>query len=222
VTERPVLVVGNVNYSSWSMRPWLLMKATGVDFEQQRIPLDTPQFAGEIARWSRSSRVPALRHGEVEVWDSLSICEYVNETFLGGRGWPADARARAWARSICAEMHSGFSELRGECPMNVRRVLDQPLALGAGAQRDAQRVQGIWRETRERFGAGGEFLFGGFGIADAYYGPIAFRFRTYGVALDAVAKRYVEAMLAHPAVREWMDAAANEPETIAKYERIGA
>ena len=222
MSERPVLVVGNLNYSSWSMRPWLLMTATGVDFELVRIPLDTPEFASSIARWSPSSRVPALRHGEVEVWDSLAICEYVDETFLGGRGWPSDPRARAWARSICAEMHSGMSDLRSECPMNVRRVLERPLALGAGAQRDAARVQQIWRETRERFGAGGEFLFGGFGIADAFFGPVVFRFRTYRVALDPGAQRYADAMLAHPAVQAWIEAARNEPESIPKYERLGA
>lgn len=224
MSPRPVLVIGNANYSSWSMRPWLLMKACGVEFDEHRIPLNTPAFDETIREWSPSARVPALRHGDVAVWDSLAICEYVDEAFLDGRGWPADRAARAWARSICAEMHSGMFDLRGECPMNVRRMLELPLPLplGAGAQRDVARVQAIWRETRARFGSGGELLFGGFTIADAFYAPVVFRFRTYRVPVDAEAQRYMDAMLALPAMQAWLEAATREPESIAHYDRIGA
>lgn len=221
MAARPILVIGNRNYSSWSMRPWLLLKQSGVEFDEHRVPLDTPAFETTIRDYSPSARVPALRHGDVVVWDSLAICEYANETWLDGRGWPRDAAARAYARSICAEMHSGMADLRRECPMNVRRVMAQPLALGAGARRDAERVQEIWRDARARYGAGGAMLFGEFGIADAFFAPVVFRFRTCRVPLDEGAQRYCDAVLALPAVRTWIDEATAEPEALAKYDAIG-
>ncbi len=221
MNDRPILVIGNKNYSSWSMRPWLLMKATGVAFDELRIPLNTPAFDETIRNWSPSARVPALRHRDVTVWDSLAIAEYVNETFLDGRGWPDASAARAHARSISAEMHSGMFDLRGECPLNVRRVMERPHAIGEGARRDAARVQAIWREARSRFGADGHLLFGRFTIADAFFAPVVFRFRTYRVPLDADAQRYADAVLALPAVQDWIAEAAAEPERIEHYDRIG-
>lgn len=219
--DRPVLVIGNKNYSSWSMRPWLLLKQAGVAFDEVRISLNTPAFDETIGKWSPSARVPALRHGGISVWDSLAICEYASEALLDGRGWPRDREARAYARSISAEIHAGMFDLRGECPMNVRRILAQPLALGPGARRDVARVQAIWRDARARFGAGGEMLFGEFGVADAFYAPVVFRFRTYRVPLDAEAQRYSDAVLALPAVQAWLDEATKEPDTIAHYDTIG-
>ena len=221
MSARPTLVIGNRNYSSWSMRPWLLLKAFGVPFDEVLIPLGTPAFEVSVREWSPTARVPALRHGEVSVWDSLAICEYANEALLDGRGWPAAVAARAHARSIVAEMHSGMADLRGECPMNVRRVMERPHRIGEGAQRDAARVQAIWRDTRARFGAGGELLFGSFTIADAFYAPVVFRFRTYGVPVDDDARRYMDAVLALPATREWIALAEAEPESMERYDTLG-
>lgn len=222
MSSRPVLVIGNRNYSSWSLRPWLLLRHFGVDFEERRLPLDTPVFRDDIEALSPSGRVPALHHDGLIVWDSLAICEYANEAWLAGGGWPADRAARAVARSVCAEMHSGFADLRSECPMNVRRRLAQPLALSDGARRDAGRIAAIWRETRAAYGSAGDCLFGGFSIADAFFAPVVLRFLTYGIALGEVERRYLDAMLGLPATRDWIDAAGGETERIDKYERIGA
>ena len=218
---RTTLVIGNRNYSSWSILPWLLLKAFGVPFDEVMIPLNTPAFEAAVREWSPSLRVPAMRHGDVAIWDSLAICEYANEALLGGRGWPAAVAARAHARSIVAEMHSGMPDLRSECPLNVRRVMERPLRLGPGAQRDAARVQAIWRDTRARFGRGGDLLFGAFGIADAFYAPVVFRFRTYGVPVDDDARRYMDAVLALPATREWIALAEAEPQAMPKYDTLG-
>lgn len=222
MAARPTLVIGNRNYSSWSMRPWLLLKAFGVPFDEVLVPLGTPDFEASVREWSPSGRVPALRHGDVVVWDSLAICEYANEALLDGRGWPAAVAARAHARAIVAEMHSGMSDLRAECPMNVRRVMERPHRISPAAQRDAARVQAIWRDTRARYGAGGELLFGSFTIADAFYAPVVFRFRTYGVPVDDDARRYMDAVLALPATREWIALAEAEPQSLERYDTVGA
>lgn len=210
---RPILVVGNKNYSSWSLRPWLLLRHHGVAFDERRIPLDTPQFAVEVAAWSPTGHVPALRHGQIAIWDSLAICEYVNETFLAGAGWPAEAAARAHARAVSAEMHAGFQALRTAMPMNCRRRKPTP-AIAADTRRDIDRVFALWQDSRRRFGAAGAFLFGGFSIADAMYAPVALRFLSYGVELDAHARAYVDALLGLDALQEWLRAAAEESETL--------
>ncbi len=217
----PVLVIGNKAYSSWSLRPWLLMRHFGVDFEEVRLALNTPDFDQRIGALSPTRRVPALKHGEVHVWDSLAIAEYVNEAWLGGRGWPRAAAERALARAVTAEMHSGFTALRGECPMNVRRQFT-PRPLSAETQRDVARILDLWRELRARFAGAGDFLFGEFGIADAFYAPVVTRFRTYGVTLDGAARDYADAIFALPAMRRWLDEAAAESEVLAKYERADA
>jgi glutathione S-transferase len=222
MSNRPTLIIGNYTYSSWSLRAWLFLRQFGVAFDEIRVPLFTPEAAQRLPGLSPSRRVPVLRHADLVVWDSLAIGEYVNEVFLDGAGWPADRAQRALARSLCAEMHSGFTDLRDECPMNVGRRRTNPLALGAGAQRDLERVGEIWRGTRRLHGDGGEFLFGRFGLVDAFYAPVATRIRSYALPAGAVEQRYVEAIYALPAMREWLAAAARESERLEKYELIGA
>jgi glutathione S-transferase len=210
MTAKPTLIIGSKNYSSWSLRPWLLLRQFEIDFDEIKLPLDTPEFYARIHDYSPSGRVPALTHGDVHVWDSLAIAEYVNETFLDERGWPADASARAFARSISAEMHSGFSALRTEMPMNCRKCVDDHPASEACAN-DIARIKSIWRESRQRFGNAGDFLFGSFSIADAMYAPVMFRFLSYGVALDGIERAYVETLRALPAIADWLADAATEP-----------
>jgi len=214
-----LLVIGNKHYSSWSLRPWLLLKQFGVPFEERRLPLDTPEFSAEIKALSPSRRVPVLHDDALVIWDSLAICEYVNETCLDGRGWPSGREARAQARAAAAEMHSGFPELRGQLPMNCSRKPDGYRWTPA-AQADIDRVQALWADLRTRHGAGGPFLCGGFGIVDAMFAPVVIRFTGYGVALDEVASRYVDTMMALPAMREWIDAGIAESERLGKYEQL--
>lgn len=211
---KPVLVIGNKNYSSWSLRPWLLLQQFGVDFEEIRLPLDTPEFFERVPRYSPTGRVPVLHDGDRVVWDSLAICEYANERWLDQRGWPADIAVRAVARSAAAEMHSGFAALRGQLPMNCRR-LPSERRWDADAQRDIDRVQQLWRDLRRRFGGDGDFLCGDFGIVDAMYAPVCVRFRGYGVALDDTAQAYLAAMFALPAFQAWEQAALAETERVA-------
>jgi glutathione S-transferase len=215
----PLLVIGNKRYSSWSLRPWLLLAHHGVAFDEVVLPLDTPEFSERIGALSPSRRVPALRHGELDLWDSLAIVEYANETWLDGAGWPADRLQRARARACAAEMHSGFTALRGECPMNVCRMLPAPLPLSAAAEADVARVVALWRDALNR--SGGPFLFGGFGIIDAFFAPVTTRLTTYAIPIPADARAYIEAVQSLPAFRRWVDDAAREPWRIDKYERIG-
>jgi glutathione S-transferase len=205
------LVIGNKNYSSWSLRPWLLLRHFGVEFAEMRLPLDTAEFHARIGQWSPTRRVPVLRDGDLAVWDSLAICEYANERWLAGRGWPAALEARTVARCAAAEMHSGFAALRTQLPMNVRRQPDA-YRWDQDAAADIERVQALWRELRVRFGAGGDFLCGSFGIVDAMFAPVVFRFRGYGVRTDDTASAWIDAMLALPAMQEWDAAAQAENE----------
>ena len=223
----PVLVIGNKNYSSWSLRPWLLLRQFGVAFEEQRLALDTPAFHDQIGHWSPSRRVPALHDDGLVVWDSLAICEYANERWLGGRGWPALLHHRALARAASAEMHSGFTALRAQLPMNCRRRPDG-YRWDAAAEADIARVQALWALLRgecgdgigDGLGGGGDFLCGEFGIVDAMFAPVAIRFVGYGVEMDETASRYVAALSALPAMREWQAAAEAEPERIVATERL--
>ncbi|MBS0583814.1 MAG: glutathione S-transferase family protein [Proteobacteria bacterium] len=210
MNAKPTLVIGNKNYSSWSLRPWLLLRQFGVAFDEVKLPLDTPEFHARIKDYSLAGRVPVLIDGDARVWDSLAICEYANEFFLDGRGWPADRVTRGWARSISAEMHSGFSALRTHLPMNTCRRGPAP-AIGADTASDIARIRAIWREARERHAAQGPFLFGAFSIADAMYAPVALRFVSYAVELGAPERGYVDALLALPALRDWLAEAATEP-----------
>jgi len=210
------LIIGNKNYSSWSLRAWLVLRHFDVAFEERRLLLDTDAFRHEVGDYSPTRRVPALVHGALTVWDSLAIAEYANETWLDGRGWPRDAEARAVARSVSAEVHSGLQALRDACPMDLTRVA--PIgSLPEPAGRDVARVLALWRDCRRRYGADGAFLFGAFGIADAFYAPMATRFRSYALPCGAEERRYIEALYALPAMRQWCAEAARETERIDPY-----
>lgn len=213
MSARPVLVIGNKNYSSWSLRPWLLLRHHDVAFDEVRLLLDTPEFAATIGQWSPTHQVPVLRHGELTLWDSLAICEYANETWLDGAGWPRAAAARALARVVSAEMHAGFLALRRAMPQNCRRRASG-FVVNEAAQRDIDRVCAIWRDCRAQHADGGVFLFGGFSIADAMYAPVALRLLSYGVAVGEIERAYIDALLGLPALQEWLQAAALEVETL--------
>ena len=204
------LVIGNKNYSSWSLRPWLLMRHFGLQFQEVMLPLDTPEFFRRIPDYSPTGRVPALHVDEDVVWDSLAICETVNERWLDGRGWPDDLRARAAARSAACEMHSGFGALRSQLPMNCRRQPRTP-HWDAAAARDAARIEAIWEDLRGRFGAGADFLCGPFGIVDAMFAPVCVRLRGYGVPVSSSSRAYMQSVFDLPAMREWQAAAEAEP-----------
>lgn len=202
------LVVGDRNYSSWSLRAWIFLKVLGLEFNEVRLRLDTPTFKDEIARYGPSGRVPVLRHGDVTVWDSLAICEYVAE--LTGRGWPSDRAARARARAVSAEMHSGFPNLRTEWPFNAR-ARHRRTPVTPGLEADIERIDEIWTDCRHRFGANGPWLFGEYSIADAMYAPVVLRFNTYGAQVSGPARWYMATTLEHPAMQEWLrDARAED------------
>lgn len=219
MSAAPVLYIGNKNYSSWSLRPWLLMRQFGLAFEDHVLWLDTPQFASDVAAVSPTKRVPVLHHDGRVVWDSLAICEYVNDTWLDGRGWPRDPSLRALARSAACEMHSSFGALRQELPMNcARQPNDYRWSEAAAA--DIGRVHALWAQLRQAATGPGQFLCGEFGIVDAMFAPVVLRFRGYGAPLSPVAQAYGEHMLAQPALRAWIDAAVAEPARLAKYEAL--
>jgi glutathione S-transferase len=211
------IIVGNKNYSSWSLRGWLALARSGLPFREVVIPMFREDSVRLIAEHSPSGKVPCLRHGDVVVWDSLAIGEYVAELAPEARLWPADRATRAVARSVCAEMHSGFAALREAMTMNIRAskpgVGRTPEALA-----DVAQIQARWRQLRERYGAGGEFLFGDFTLADCFYAPVVTRFHTYGVELDPVSRRYCEAIGALPEFQRWRAAALEEPWRIDRYE----
>jgi len=201
------LVIGNKNYSSWSLRPWLLLKHLEVPFEEVLVVLDTPSTREDIEKFSPSGRVPALRHGELTIWDSLAICEYVAE--LTGKGWPRAPDARAVARAVSAEMHSGFTHLRSLWPMNAR-ARNRRTAMTAALEADIGRVDEIWNDCRARFGAAGPWLFGEYSIADAMYAPVVLRFNTYGASISPTARWYMASVLEDAALQEWLQAAKQE------------
>lgn len=212
------LVIGNKNYSSWSMRPWLALKACHVPFEEVSIPLYTgPQDKARILAFSPAGKVPVLVDGDVTVWDSLAIIEYLAERFPEAGLWPSDPARRAHARSICAEMHSGFQALRNECGMNLHRpVAAKPLSDAALA--DIARIEAIWTGCRARHADDGPFLFGAFGAADAMYAPVVHRFRIYAIAAGPVAAAYIAAVLAQPDVAEWTREGLAETTLIPRFE----
>jgi glutathione S-transferase len=204
------IIVGNKNYSSWSLRGWLPVRQTGAAFEEVVVPLDRPESKENLLRASPSARVPVLRHDGLTVWDSLAIGEYLAERFPAAGLLPEDVEARAVARMVTAEMHAGFAALRRDLPMDLRnRYPGRDLA--PGTARDIARIVEIWQDCRTRFGAGGDFLFGAFSLADAAYAPVVSRFVTYDVALPEVAAAYRDAVMAWPAMREWAAAAEAEP-----------
>lgn len=210
------LVIGTKSWSTWSLRPWLVLKRTGQPFEERLIRLRWDGAADAIRSVSASGKVPVLRDGDETIWDSLAICEYLNERFPEARLWPADAVARAMARSVTAEMHSSFQALRSACPMDL--ALRTTAELDAATAADVRRIVVLWRECRRRFGTEGPWLFGAWSIADAFYAPVATRFRSYGVDLaahgdDGTAAAYVATALADPDFLSWeADALAEDPE----------
>lgn len=216
--ESLTLIIGNKAYSSWSLRPWLAMKHVGIPFAEMRIPLYQPESASRLRELSPSGRVPALKAGELTMWDSLAICEYLAEQFPQHKLWPDSVAARAVARSVSAEMHSGFSALREHMTHNCRKSLPGK-GRGPGVQEDIDRIGAIWRDCRARFGANGDMLFGRFSIADAMYAPVVNRFVTYGVSVDPVSAAYMRAIQALPALQQWIADAHNETEVIPHYER---
>ena len=215
------LVIGNKNYSSWSMRPWLALRANNIPFEETFIPLYTNVQADKekILSFSRSGKVPALIDGDVTVWDSLAIIEYLAEKFPETRLWPEDRAARAHARSISAEMHSGFMPLRNECGMNLHRPI-RAVALSDDARANVARIQDIWAECHRRYCKQGPFLFGAFSGADAMYGPVVHRFRTYAIPVKPDAQHYVDAMLSLPAFQEWTRDGLAETLLIERFETV--
>ena len=214
------LVIGNKNYSSWSMRPWLALRASAIAFEEIFIPLYTDQADKDrILSFARSGKVPILIDGDVTVWDSLAIIEYVAERFPQAKLWPEDRAERAYARAISAEMHSGFLPLRNECGMNLHRPV-RPLALSEDARANIARVQEIWADCRARYGRRGPFLFGAFSAADAMYAPVVHRFRTYAIPVAGDVQAYMETMVAFPPFKEWTDAGLAETLVIEKFEDV--
>jgi glutathione S-transferase len=208
------LVISNKNYSSWSMRPWVLAREAGIAFEEVQLKFDDTGRAKGVERYTPTGRVPVLVIDGDSVWDSLAICETLAERYPEKQLWPADARARRVARSICAEMHSGFQGLRGAMPMNIRSRYPGK-GLTPESRRDIERVVQLWTSCRSNHGADGALLFGRFSIADAYYAPVVSRFQTYAVSLPPAAQAYCDAVLGLRAVREWMDAARRETEFVA-------
>jgi glutathione S-transferase len=201
------LVIGNKNLSSWSLRPWLLLKHLNLEFREVQLSLDTPLFQAEIAKYSPTRRVPVLLDGDVTVWDSLAICEYANEK-TQGRAWPGDVRARAHARAVAAEMHSGFQALRQAWPMRAAERLKADLP-DAGVA-DVARIDALWQDCRARYAAGGPWLFGAYSAADAMYAPVVLRFATYGANVSSSARAYIEQTLADGVLREWLTGAERE------------
>jgi len=203
------LVIANKNYSSWSMRPWLVLTASGLPFRETVILLDQPDTAQRIREHSPAGKVPVLHHGDVTVWESLAIIEYLAETFPSAGVWPTRAKNRAVARSIASEMHAGFSALRRACPMNLRRP-KKAVPMDDAVKADVSAIQARWRTCRKDFGLDGPFLFGEFSGADAMYAPVVTRFDTYDIAVDDDTREYMNAVMGLPAFQAWRKAGLEE------------
>jgi glutathione S-transferase len=206
------LIIGNKNYSSWSLRGWLALKAFDVPFEEIKLSLFSDEFYTELAKHSPVGKVPVLVDGDLSVWDSLAICEYINETYLDGKGWPVDKSKRAVARSVVADMHSGLFGIRTEMPMNCRAR--RHVELSDQAKKEVATLDALWTKLRAENAKNGDYLFGKFSLADAFFAPVMFRFKTYGIALSAAASEYQTTMLMHPAMQEWLADALIETDVI--------
>lgn len=207
------LVIGNKNYSSWSLRAWLLPAVHNIAFEEVRVPLGTVATKAEILRYNKAGKVPVFNDGKLVVWDSMAILEYISEQYLAGKGWPEDASMRAEARSCCAEMHSGFFTLREDMPMNCRASKRQ-VVMTDTLQKDITRIDEIWSDLRGKYSDKGPWLFGSFTIADCMFAPVVFRFKTYGVAVSEESRLYMETMFGEQRIKEWMRAGEEEKERI--------
>jgi glutathione S-transferase len=211
------LIIGNKNYSSWSLRPWIFMKHLNLEFTEKRIPLFTETTDQELEPYFSDYKVPVLLDDDVTVWDSLAILEYLSENYLNSKGWPENVKVRALARSVSAEMHSSFVNVRSEMPMNCRKTFHN-IRLSDAAAREVERIKTLWRTCRTEYGGQGEWLFGQYSIADAMYAPIALRFAGYSISLTGIEKAYVESVLAHPNINQWIEAGKAEKEVIAEDE----
>lgn len=207
--SKPLLIIGNKNYSSWSLRPWLALRVGGIAFDEKRVPLFEADWAERKAELP-SGTVPVLQHDGLVIWETLAILEYAAETWPDAQLWPTDKAARARARAISSEMHAGFTKLRGAMPMNIRGHYPGR-GMHQGVAENIQRIETLWTDCRKTFGAGGDFLFGTFSNADAMFAPVVSRFTTYGVKLGSTAQAYVDAVQALPAMREWSQAGRIEP-----------
>lgn len=207
------LIIGNKNYSSWSLRAWLLLREAEIDFEEQRIALDTPTSQDELSAASAACRVPVMQIDDLTVWDTMAIAETVAERWPDKNLWPEDADARAHARSISAEMHSGFEALRSNMPMNCR-AMGRKVPLPDDLTRDIDRVIAIWSDCHRKYSANGDWLFGSFSVADAMFAPVVLRFRTYGINLPESASHFPRRLLQSEAMQEWLLAAESETEVI--------
>ncbi len=208
------LVIGNKNYSSWSLRPWLLLTHFDIDFEETRIALRQPRSHEFLAERSPSSKVPVLIDSELIVWESLAICEYISETYLNNNGWPQHSSDKAVARAYASEIHAGFQALRSELPQNCRAT--RKVKLSEQAKHEINRVDGMWQDALNRHE--GRFLFGDFSIADCMFAPVASRFTTYGIQVSDTSQAYIERVLTLPSMQRWLEAAIAEPEVIAAFE----
>jgi len=213
------LVVGSRNYSSWSLRPWLLLRHLGLEFTEKQFHFGSVEFDTELPKISPTRMVPVLIHGERRIWESLAICEYASE-LAGGRGWPADAALRAMARSVATEIHAGFHALRTACPMNARAT-GRRVPMTPPLERDLKRIDAIWSGCRRDHGELGHYLFGAFSAADAMYAPVVLRVRSYGLPLTELATRYLETMLADDHLCDWIEASSRETIVIPQ-EEVGA
>lgn len=217
----PLLVVGNKNYSSWSLRPFMAMAMAGINFDEKLIPfgqpIGNPTFMKKIRKYSKAGLVPVLVHNNITVWDTMSIMEYLAETWPDRNLWPKNKAARAMARSVCAEMHSGFRNLRNACPMNLRRQV-KPVEMNDAIFDDVAKIEAIFRNCRKLYGKGGPFLFGKFGIADAMFAPVVTRLDTFAIEVSDDTQHYMNAVLATPAFHEWKAAALKEKWIVAEDE----
>ncbi|OEE86981.1 glutathione S-transferase family protein [Enterovibrio norvegicus] len=210
------LIIANKNYSTWSLRGWLALRGFNIDFDEVELALFTESFYAEIAKHSGAAKVPVLVDGDIAVWDSLAISEYVNDRYLDGKGWPQDVAQRAKARAVSAEMHSGFNALRNEMPMNIRGR--RKISPSAACLNDIARIDEIWADQMKEFGNEGGWLFGEFSIADVMYAPVVLRFITYGVALSADAQKYAEQVMNSPAVQQWISESKSDTSIVSEDE----
>ncbi|MCD6186667.1 MAG: glutathione S-transferase family protein [Desulfuromusa sp.] len=210
------LVIGNKNYSSWSLRPWLLLSAFNLEFTEIQESLAEEGIKERFEQYSPSGKVPVLLDQDLIVWDSLAICEYISEKYLQGQGWPEDLNRRAEARAVCAEMHSSFTALRNEMPMNCRAT--RTLELSTAAKVDISQIDSIWSHYTEKNSHIGPWLFGEFSIVDCFFAPVVFRFSTYGISLSEPAQKYASLLLKHESMVVWQEAAQAETEVIPKDE----
>ena len=206
---KPLLVIGNKNYSSWSLRPYMALAMAGISFDEKLIKFGEPEFGKAVKKISKAGLVPILVHGKNTIWDSLAIMEYAAETWPDRNLWPKNKTARAMARSVSAEMHSGFRNLRSACPMNLRRPI-KPVPMNEGVLADVSRIEALWKECRKAHGRGGPFLFGRFSIADAMFAPVVTRLETYDIKVSNDTQHYMNAVLATPAFHDWKAGALKE------------